>query len=145
MKKKIEAILEIIRKMESNTFLLKDSWSDNVELINSDYIYKTYVGRRGDTDRYIVFEIRDKKENIVKVSFFKNNVSLEKPLELKFSIDDVIKVLEEIFNEMHSFKNHSEGLRKVKQKITEARNRIKSSEAEIKKLNAELEDYKKLQ
>lgn len=140
MKKKIESILEFIRKMESNTFLLKDSWSDPIPMITTDYEYKTYVGHRGDKERYINIILLQLGVQKINIEFRKNTIHISKPIDFKFSIDDLFNIIESIFNEVHSFKNHNEGLRSVRAKIIDCKKSIESKEKELDRLQQELKD-----
>ena len=99
MKKKIESILDFIRKMEQNTFLLKDAHSDIIPLLNCDYEYRTYVGGRGDKDRYIHIELFQLGSEKMKIQFRKNEIRLDKPVDYKFTLDDTYKIVELIFEE----------------------------------------------
>lgn len=140
MKKKIESIVDLIRKMESNTFLLKDSWSETIPMITTDYEYRTYVGKRTDKDRYINIELFKLGIQKVEILFRKKEIHISKPIDFKFDINDVFNIVESIFNEVHSFKNHDEGLRLVKSKIIDCKRSIKLEEERLVKLQQELSD-----
>lgn len=140
MKKKIESIVDLIRKMESNTFLLKDSWSETIPMITTDYEYRTYVGQRTDKDRYINIELFKLGIQKVEILFRKKEIHISKPIDFKFDINDVFNIVESIFNEVHSFKNHDEGLRLVKSKIIDCKRSIKLEEERLVKLQQELSD-----
>lgn len=140
MKKKIEGILDFIRKMEQNTFLLKDNYSDTIPLLSCDYEYRTYVGNRGDKDRFINIDLFQLGVEKLKIQFRKNEIRLDKPVDYKFSIDDAYKIVELIFEEVHSFKNHDEGVRKLKQSIINKQKRIKQEQEELSKMQIQLKD-----
>ena len=140
MKKKIESIVDLIRKMESNKFLLKDSWSETIPMITTDYEYRTYVGQRTDKDRYINIELFKLGIQKVEILFRKKEIHISKPIDFKFDINDVFNIVESIFNEVHSFKNHDEGLRLVKSKIIDCKRSIKLEEERLVKLQQELSD-----
>lgn len=53
---KVEKILNLVRKMEQNTFLMPNSWSELYQMATRTAHYKTYVGGRGDCGRYINIE-----------------------------------------------------------------------------------------
>ena len=140
MKTKIVSILELIRKMESNTFLLKDSWSETIPMITTDYEYRTYVGQRNDKDRYINIQLFKLGIEKVEILFRKKEIHISKPIDFKFDINDLFNIVESIFNEVHSFKNHNEGLRLVKSKIIDCKRSIKLEEERLVKLQQELSD-----
>lgn len=140
MKKKIESILDFIRKMEQNTFLLKDSWSETVPLLKSEYEYRTYVSIRGDKGRYIDIELYKLGVKFLDIKFRENDILLNKPVHVNFSINDVYDIVEMIFEEVHSFRNHDEGLRKLKQDIINKKKRIKDDQSELSKLEQRLKD-----
>lgn len=140
MKKKIESIVDLIRKMESNKFLLKDSWSETIPMMTTDYEYRTYVGQRTDKDRYINIELFKLGIQKVEILFRKKEIHISKPIDFKFDINDVFNIVESIFNEVHSFKNHDEGLRLVKSKIIDCKRSIKLEEERLVKLQQELSD-----
>ena len=121
MKKKIESILDFIRKMEQNTFLLNDGFSDTTPLLSAEYEYRTYVGGRGDNARYIQIELSRLGIKEIEIKIRGKDILIEKKIDKTFSINDCYNIIELIFNEVHSFKNHDEGIRKIKNDIIKKR------------------------
>lgn len=140
MKKKIETILSLIRIMEQNTFLLKDSFSETIELLSSEYAYRTYVGSRGDINRYIHIYLYIHGEELVEIEFRGNDIKLIKNIEYKFSVDDCVNVMQLIYKELHSFENHNEDVLLIKKKLADHKNMIKTYNKELAILQKELDD-----
>lgn len=133
-------IISLVKKMEHNTFLLPDSWSSEIQMSNFDWKYKTYVGTRGNS-RYIVFEVIFPKG---KYSFLIRGeiVEITKPISIKVSDKKLFEYIQEIYNEVHSFENHSKGVRNIRLKISENLKKIEGLREDTEKLRVRLIDAK---
>lgn len=145
MKTKQE-LLEMIKQMEQNTFLLPDNWSDYIQLKNTQEKYKSYVGKRGQ-ERYICFEYVLEDKSIIKIKISQDSISVEnidifEPL--KNYRQKISYVLENIYKEVYSFSENGEELRKIRQEIGEREDRITKEKEEIKKLKQRLIDFNSL-
>lgn len=151
MKKKINKILDLIRKMEQNTFLLPDSWSELFNMVSRSAHYKTYVGGRGDYSRYINIEYtkndelyNPKQEDSYSITIRRNEIYLNKRLgENKNEVDLVLDIVESIYKEKISFEIMDKVVATKRLKIKELREEIKRKTEEFNKLNSELKDGNK--
>ena len=151
-KKKIEKIIDLIRKMEQNTFLLPDSWSEVFNMVSRSAHYKTYVGGRGDGSRYISVEYtkndelyNPKQEDCYSIAIRKNEVYLNKRLgEPKNEVDIVLDIVEAIYKEKLSFEIMDKEVAKKRMRIKELRNTIKTTTEEFNKLKDELSVKEKI-
>jgi len=145
-KKKVEKVMDLIRKMEQNTFLLPDSWSEVFNMVSRSAHYKTYVGGRGDWSRYINVEYtknddlyNPKQEDRYSIVIRKNEVFLNKRLgESKNEVDIVLDIVEAIYKEKISFEVMDKEVAKKRLRIKELRNTIKATTEELNKLKDEL-------
>ena len=151
-KQKVEKIIKLVRKMEQNAFLLPDSWSDLFEMVSRSAHYKTYVGGRGDTSRYINIEYtkndelyNPKQEDCYEITIRKNEVFLNKRLgETKNEVNLVLDIIEAIYKEKISFEIIDKEVAKKRTKIKELRETIKSATNEFNKLKGDLSGSKEL-
>lgn len=144
MNKTQQRIIELVSKMEQNTFLLPDGWmSEPVYMATKDMNYKTYVGTRGSS-RYMNFVIKEGKNSIdinirgidvtVSQSIFKKNISAKQ----------VLGYIEDIYKEQHSFIENAEGIKKLRAEVRQNRESIKRLQEENKKLEQQVADALKL-
>lgn len=139
-----EDILRMITQMECNTFLLPDSWSENIQMQHKDYMYRTYVGTRGNS-RYINLEKYIGNEKQLSILFRGNKIELSdgdifKPINIK----EIYNFIKEVYDELHSFKNHNEGARRIRKEISSRLQTISNAQNDIKKLKQQLEDLNQL-
>lgn len=145
-KQKIDKILDLIRKMEQNTFLLPDSWSETFNMVSRSAHYKTYVGGRGDGSRHMCVEYtkndelyNPKQEDCYSIAIRKNEVFLSKRLgEPKNEVDIVFDIVESIYKEKISFEIMDKEVAKKRLRIKEISTSIKSLSQEFKKIKDEL-------
>jgi len=140
MKKELKKeILKFIENMEGNTFLLPESWSEEIQMETEDFAYKTYVGGRGN-GRYINIQIT----NGVEITFRKNDIFVnnEDVFSKRITPQKVYDIVSAIYKEKHSFKNHSEGERKIRKEITKNKKTIKRIKKETDDLTKRLNDKK---
>ncbi|MFA6550889.1 MAG: hypothetical protein WCT36_06095 [Candidatus Gracilibacteria bacterium] len=145
-KQKIEKILDLIKKMEQNTFLLPDSWSEVLHMVSRSAHYKTYVGAR-NADRYINIEYTKNEElynpkinDCYSITIRKNDVFLNKILgDTKNEINTVLDIIEAIYKEKISFELMEKEVTKKRIKMKDLRETIKSATNEFNKLKDELE------
>jgi hypothetical protein len=147
-KQKIAKIHSYIEKMEQNTFLLPDSWSEMFTMITRSAHYKTYVGGRGDNGRYINIEYtkndelyNPKQKDCYSIEFRKNEIYLQKRLgESKNEVDLVLDIVEAIYKEKISFEIMEKQVAKKREEMKNLRETIKSATAQFNKLKQELDD-----
>lgn len=150
-KQKIEKILKLVEKMEQNTFLLPESWSENMQMNSRSAHYRTYVGGRGD-GRYINIEFTNnnelynpKAEDFYSITIRKNNIYLNKRLgEKRNEVEIVLDIVEAIYKEKFSFEIMSKQKFEKRKHQKELRDRIKEMVEEFEKVKSELEDGDKL-
>ena len=146
LKQKLERIEELISKMETNHFLLPDSWSDEVQMVLEDFSYKTYVSapRSYGDKRYINLEIYvDGK--ITEIDFRGKEIKTQQTIGKKpVSVMDVLYYLEAIYKEKHSFENHDQGIRKLKEDLKGVRGYIKSYKKNEESILSQIRDAQKL-
>lgn len=140
MKKQQKRILELIEKMEKNTFLMPDNWMiEEVHMTTRDMSYKTYVGRRG-IERYIVFEIRYGDDS-VELNVRGNDVVMNHSIfKKRISIDTVLVFIEDIYKEQHSFIENAEGVKKIRAEIRDKKRSIEQDKKEIVRLKKQVSD-----
>ncbi len=151
-KQKIERIIYLIRKMEQNTFLLPDSWSDTLNMISRSAHYRTYVGGRGDYGRYINIEYtkneelyNPRQEDCYSITIRKDRVFLNKILgETKNEIDIVLDIIEAIYKEKISFEIMDKQVAEKRLKLKELKEKIKANTEEFNKITGELKCVKNL-
>ena len=144
-KKVKDRLNNLVNKMAQNSFLMPDAFSDVIDLQANDYSYKTYVGKRDLTSRYIIVYITLEGEDIIEVIFRnKEDIIIKKSIDVVFSLAKVLKLIELIYEEKHSFSNHNEGARKLRKSIREAKERIKTIEKEIQSYKDQLEGLNNL-
>lgn len=142
-------IIEMIKGMENNTFLLPDSWTDLVQMASHPFSYKTYVGGRGN-NRYINIEVYLSEKKFDGRAFTINirkeivSVDGDNLFGKRLSPVDVHKIIKDIYVEKHSFENHNEGERAIREKMTSLRKSIKSAKDSLAKLEEQLSDLKKI-
>jgi len=109
-------ILEIIKSMEGNTFLLPDAWSEKMVMTTKQESYRTYVGTRGE-DRYINVEYWFENDEFIAIEFRNEKVLINdhspfKPVpKLK---EKILYVMEAIYKEKHSFIESAKGVKKIR-------------------------------
>lgn len=138
-------ILEKISIMEQNTFLFPLSWSEKIEMEDYPWSYRTYNSGHKGISRYHNIEIHVGNNKILDINFRNNNIEIVQNLDLKtVTYLDVLNYVSIIFDEKHSFKNHSEGKRKIRKTITEKTDLIKRTLAEVELLKQRLIDFKEI-
>lgn len=138
--------------MEENTFLLPDSWSELFIMNTRSAHFKTYVGGRGDYNRYINIEYtkndelyNPKQEDCYSITIRKNEVYLNKRLgEKKNDIDLVLDIIEAIYKEKISFEIMNKEVAKKRLKLKELKQTIKSATEEFQKIKNELDSKTKI-
>jgi hypothetical protein len=143
-KQALKRIEELISQMEQNHFLLPDSWSSEIQMANHDWSYKTYVSapRNYGNKRYIVLEIKDLD---IKVTFHLGEIKHDHVLGGKtIKPQDLLFYIEEIYKEKHSFDNHVDGKRKIREEIKILKSKIKRIEENIQGKKQELEGIENL-
>jgi hypothetical protein len=151
-KEKITKIISLIKKMEQNTFLLPDSWSELFNMVSRSAHYKTYVGGRGDYSRYIDIEYtkndelyNPKQEDSYSITIRKNEVYLNKRLgDPQNEVDLVLDIVEAIYKEKISFEIMDKEVATKRLKLKELKDSIKKSTDEFTKLKNELESSKQV-
>jgi len=138
-------ILEKISIMEQNTFLFPLSWSEKTDMEDYSWSYKTYNSGSKGVSRYHNIEIHNGNDKILDINFRNSNIEIIQNLDLKtVTYLDVLKYVSIIFDEKHSFKNHSEGKRKIRNSINEKKQLVKNTLKEIELLEQRLLDFKEL-
>lgn len=138
-------ILEKISIMEQNTFLFPLSWSEKIEMEDYSWSYKTYNSGSKGVSRYHNIEIYNSDIKILDINFRNSNIEIIQNLDLKaITYLDVLNYVSIIFDEKHSFKNHSEGKRKIRKSINEKKQLVKNNLKEIELLEQRLLDFKEL-
>lgn len=144
--KKLEAknkIFDMIGKMETNTFLFPKSWSDKIQMTDYEWSYKTYNAEKIGKDRYHNFEIYNGSTKILDINFRGYEIEVEQNIFKKqITYKDVLFYIEAIFNELHSFKNNSEGIKKIRKDIQYIKESIMQKQKELKDLEKRLLDSK---
>ena len=144
-KKVKDRLNNLVNKMAQNSFLMPDAFSDVIDLQANDYSYKTYVGNRCLSSRYVIIYITLEGEDIIEVVFSRNeDIIIKKSIDVVFSLAKFLKLIELIYEEKHSFSNHNEGSRKLRKSIREAKEKIKNIEKEIQSYKDQLEGLKNL-
>jgi len=139
------AILEKISVMEQNTFLFPKSWSNTIEMINEDWSYRTYNAERYGSDRYHNIEIFILNKKVLDINFRGNSIEVVQDLDKSpVTLKNILEYVTKIYEELHSFKNHKEGKRKIRTEINQAQLSIKKLEEEIKSLKIQLTDADKV-
>jgi hypothetical protein len=138
-------ILEKIAIMEQNTFLFPPSWSDTIDMIDEDWSYKTYNSGSKGISRYHNIEIHYFNKKILDINFRGNSIQVIQDLDNKtVSFNDVLKYVTSIFDEKHSFKNHNEGKRKIRESINKNTQQIEQLKKDIALLKTQLIDLDKI-
>ena len=148
-KNKIDKILKLIFKMENNTFLLPDSWSELVLMTTRSANYKTYVGGRG-YNRYINIEYvkndelyNPKQEDCYSITIRKNAIYLNKRLgENKNEVDIVLDIVESIYKEKYSFEIMDNKVVENRRLLRELKETISATTKKFNKIKRELDDKK---
>lgn len=150
---KINKILNLIKKMEDNHFLLPDGWSNETNMISRSATFKTYVGGRGDFNRYINIEYKTEEiDNLnlnknynYNIMIRRNEIFLEKKLgEVKNEIDLVLDIIKSIYKEKTSFQLMDKEVFKKRLRLKELKGKIKTHNEEVERIKKELKDKKKL-
>ena len=131
-----ERVRNLIAQMEQNTFLFPKGWSDTIQMTHFEWAYRAYhAGHVGDA-RYHNVEIFLLGKKIMEIAFRGNKIEVQQDLSQKaVTIDEVEYYITEIYNEMHTFKNHASGVREIRKKLVD---KLQS----IKQLNNEVQDLK---
>jgi hypothetical protein len=145
MKKKeqINRLKELVSKMELNHYLLPEAFSDEIEMTFENFSYKTYVGGRGK-GRYITFHIFLEDRREIQIMFRNESISTNEDIGKRFSLATILIYIELIYAEKHSFENHSEGIKPLKNKIRKEFDRITSAKKEIKSLREQIKGMQEL-
>lgn len=143
-------ITEMVIKMASNTYLLPVGWGEKLPFTNRDGFYRTYSNESRD---YISIESLT-SEDRVDVSFtilLKDNeveinvtVSAFMPSRAKRKAIKQLRLIEDIFNEMHCFNSNLTPIKKIRQEIIQQKQAISTSKNVIKNLYKQIEDAKNL-
>ena len=148
MKKKLVELNELINKMIKNHFLLPNSYSDKIQMLSHDFSYRTYVAdnSRNVNNRYVNLEIYDISDcKIITIAFRQNNiVEICKDITLNFSLDKILEIVKAIYKEKHSFENHAEGIKPLKEKISLNIGRIRSLQKENEEIKLQIEGLQSL-
>jgi hypothetical protein len=146
MKKEIKQSLDLVSKMEQNTFLLPDVFSEVIDMMFEEWSYKTYVGTRG-LGRYIVFYIYkdDPNKCIYEMVFRNEDIEIKQSIsEVNLTANKIYQFVEAIYKEKHSFEMFDDSLKTLRKKLRYTKEQKKNIEKEIKKINQEILDAKKL-
>jgi len=146
MKKQIKtAILEKISTMEQNTFLFPKYWSNTIEMTNEDWSYRTYNSGSNGVNRHHNIEIFILNKKVLEINFRGNSIEVIQDLDKKpITLKNVLDYVTSIYEELHSFKNHKEGKRKIRTEINQANLSIKQLEEKIRDLKLQLIDIDKI-
>lgn len=150
-KQKIDKIIGLIAKMEQNTFLLPESWSETMNMVSRSAHYRTYVGRRG-SDRYINIEYtkndelyNPKIEDCYKINIKGNNIIIEKLVgSMKNEVDNILDIVEAIYKEKISFEIMDGEIVKKRLKLKELKQQIIEQTKEFNTIKKCLLDYDNL-
>jgi hypothetical protein len=148
MKKQLAELNELINKMAQNHFLLPSNYSDKIQMMSHDFSYRTYVAEssRNSKGRYINFELYNELDvKFIDVHFRGDRtVEVSKDVTVTFSLSKILEVIKAIYQEKHSFENHAEGIKPLKEKISNNLSRIKSIQKENEELRLQIEGLKQL-
>jgi len=137
----IKEIISLVERMEVNTFLLPDSWSDNINMQDRDICYRTYVQRRG-SHRYMQFDFKGGKYDyslgIRGDRVILNDYDFLRTISLSKVLDDMSAMYEDV----KSFKSLSECLTKLRNELAGKRKNLQETKNDIKKLEEEIPNYK---
>lgn len=138
-------ILEKIAIMEQNTFLFPLSWTKTIDMIDEDWSYKTYNSGSKGTERYHNIEIHMFQTKALDINFRGDSIHVVQDLDSRaVTLNDVLKYVTAIFEEKHSFKNHNEGKRKIRETINRKTDEIEQLRKDIVLLKTQLNDLNKL-
>ena len=138
-------ILEKITIMEQNTFLFPKSWSETIDIIDEEWSYRTYNSGGFGNSRYHKVEIYLINKKILDINFRGTEIEVIQNLDVKpITYSDILKYITYIFNEKHSFKNHNEGKRKIRESIKRKIQDIETAKKLIIELKQQLADIDKL-
>lgn len=139
-----QTIIGLIRTMEGNTFLLPDSWSDDMQMSTRDMSYKTYVGSRG-VGRYINIVVSSPELNI-EINVRGAEITLDKIglFQKRVQPKQVLELIQAIYNEKYSFRESAEGLTKLRKELKEKRDYINRKKSEVVVIQKQIDDYLKL-
>lgn len=139
----IKEIISLVEKMEVNTFLLPESWSETVNMQDKDISYRTYVQRRG-SDRYMQFEFKGGKHdyslNIRGDRVILDDYDFVRTVPLSRVLED----MKALYEDVKSFKSFSEGLTKLRNELARERTNLRGAKKKIEKLIEEIANYKEL-
>lgn len=137
-------IIEKISKMESNTFLFPKSWANMIDMIDYNWSYKTYNSGSVGINRYHNIEIHKEGIKIIDINFRSNDMItvVQDLAERQITLKDINYYITAIYDELHSFKNHNEGKRKIRKEISQKLVDIKTNQDELKVLRQQLIDSK---
>ncbi len=144
--KKEELLKEIERMvtaMNANTFLLPNGWSDRIDMDLQDWSYVTYCSR--STSLYINIDIYKEEEKIFEFHFNFGKINVTSLLGVSVTPKKMYDYIKLIYDEKHSFSEHDEGLKSLREKLRDERNKIKSANKQIKELTSQMEGLKQLQ
>ncbi len=142
----MEDILNKIKTMEQNTYLLPDGFSNEIQIMEKQETYKTYVGNRGD-NRYITITYTFENQEKLEIKVRNNKIVIDdyNPFERIENLEEkIIYIVNSIYKEKHSFIENAEGIKSLRRKITELKRTNKYNEQEIDKIRNQIEDYLKL-
>ena len=146
-KKQLKAeIIQMIEAIEQNTFLFPLSWSDKIQMTNYDWEYKTYNSGSVGVNRYHNIEIHEREETVLIIDFRREN-TIEVTQDLaknNITLRQVHFYISAIYEELHTFKNHNEGARKIRKNITKKLAQIRTEKKELAVLRQQLTDLKQL-
>jgi hypothetical protein len=140
---KTQRVIELIEKMEQNTFLLPDNWSESINMATRDMSYKTYVGGRGN-NRYMCFEILDGKDSI-SINIRNEDIMITQSLlKKRVTTKKVVNYIEDIYKEQHSFIDNVEGIKKLREEVRKNKESIAKLQNKNKNLEIQIKDALKL-
>lgn len=146
MKKEIKESLDLVSKMEQNTFLLPDGFSEVIDMMFEEWSYKTYVGTRG-LGRYVIFYIYkdDPNKCIYEMIFQDKDIEIKQSIsEIKLTANKIYQFVEAIYKEKHSFEMFDDSLKSLRKKLRSKKEQKIEIEKEIQKINQEILDAKKI-
>jgi hypothetical protein len=146
MKVEIKKSLDLLSKMEQNTFLLPDGFTEVVDMMFEEWSYKTYVGKRG-AGRYIIFYIYkdDPNKEIYEIVFRGEEIQIKQSiLEKSLTANKIYQFVEAIYKEKHSFEMFDDSLKTLRKDLRSKKQKKEAIEKEIQKLNQKIIDAKKL-
>ncbi len=140
--KMIQDILNKISIMEQNTFLMPIGFSDKTEMTNHEWSYRSYTSDKKGDNRYCTIEIYLDSELICKIIFHGNNIKIDQYFnEKQKGLKEVNYYISEIFEELHSFKNHNEGIKKLRKDLSQKKIDLLNAKNDVEFLQKRIKDF----